>query len=163
MPHQCLWASMWIEKALLPCWPTRGTRGTSRNKESAGVAPKLNLKDLLHASKGIHPVFKSQGRCHQKSETGVSVAPQKGLNVLQFLPTAREGNGFTGICHSVHNRSHGYSVTAHPCYGAVGTHTTGMLSFFKWPFLAWVLSRLCATDSSDSPLVRHLLTSWRSG
>ena len=25
-------------------------------------------------------------------------------------------------------RSHGYSVTAHPCYRAVGTHPTGMLS-----------------------------------
>ena len=28
----------------------------------------------------------------------------------------------------VHNQPHGYSVTAHPCYGAVGTHPTGMLS-----------------------------------
>ena len=30
--------------------------------------------------------------------------------------------------HSVHNRPHGYLVTAHPCYGAVCTHATGMLS-----------------------------------
>ena len=55
---------------------------------------------------------------------------------LPFLPTAREGNVFTGVCHSVHNRPHAYSVTAHPCwlfvhcYGAVGTHPTGMLSCF---------------------------------
>ena len=34
------------------------------------------------------------------------------------------------VCHSVHNRLHGYSFTAHPCYGAVGTHSTGMLSCF---------------------------------
>ena len=30
------------------------------------------------------------------------------------LPTAREGNVFTHVCDSVHNRPHGYSVTAHP-------------------------------------------------
>ena len=29
---------------------------------------------------------------------------------------------------AVHNRPHGYSVTAHPCYGALGTHPTGMIS-----------------------------------
>ena len=38
-----------------------------------------------------------------------------------FLPTAREGNVFTGVCHYVHNRPYGYSVT---CYSAVGTHPT---------------------------------------
>ena len=46
------------------------------------------------------------------------------------LPTAREGNVFTGVCHSVHNRPDGYSVIAHPYYGAVGMHPTGMLSYF---------------------------------
>ena len=29
------------------------------------------------------------------------------------------------VCHSVHNQPHHYSDTAHPCYGAVGTHPTG--------------------------------------
>ena len=29
--------------------------------------------------KGIHPGFETQGRHHQKSKTGVTVAPQKGL------------------------------------------------------------------------------------
>ena len=32
------------------------------------------------------------------------------------------------VSHSVHNRPHGYSVTVHPSYGAVGMHPTGMLS-----------------------------------
>ena len=32
------------------------------------------------------------------------------------------------VSHSVHNRAHGYSVTAHSCYNAIGTHPTGMLS-----------------------------------
>ena len=33
-----------------------------------------------------------------------------------FLPTAREGNVLTAVCHSVHNRPHAYSATAHPCW-----------------------------------------------
>ena len=32
------------------------------------------------------------------------------------------------VSHSIHNRPHGYWFTAHPCYGAVGTRPTGMLS-----------------------------------
>ena len=44
-----------------------------------------------------------------------------------FLPTAREGDIFTGIWHSVHNQPHCYSVTAHPCHSAAGKHPTGML------------------------------------
>ena len=34
------------------------------------------------------------------------------------------------VSHSVHNRPHGYPVTAHLCYGAVSAHPTGMLSCF---------------------------------
>ena len=35
---------------------------------------------------------------------------------ILFLPIAREGNVFTGDCHSVHNWPHAYSVTTHPCW-----------------------------------------------
>ena len=47
--------------------------------------------------------------------------------------TDRKGRCLSGayqalISHSVHNRPHGHSVTAHPCYGMVGTDPTGMLS-----------------------------------
>ena len=53
-------------------------------KRLAGVAPEVNLKNPLHTGKearkqGIHPGFETQGRCHQKSMTGESVLPQKGL------------------------------------------------------------------------------------
>ena len=46
-------------------------------KRLAGVAPEVNP---LHASKeagkqGIHLGLETQGRPHQKSNTGVSVAP----------------------------------------------------------------------------------------
>ena len=44
----------------------------------------LNLRHPLCGGeearkRGIHPDFETQGRRHQKSKTGVSVAPQKGL------------------------------------------------------------------------------------
>ena len=32
-----------------------------------------------HHQQGIHPAYETQGRRHQKSKSGVSVAPQKGL------------------------------------------------------------------------------------
>ena len=35
------------------------------------------------------------------------------------------------VSHSVGNPHHGYTVTAHPCYGAVSANPTGMLSCFK--------------------------------
>ena len=52
--------------------------------QSAGVAPEVNLRNSWHTGdkarkRGINPGFETQGRHHQKSKTGVSVAPQKGL------------------------------------------------------------------------------------
>ena len=52
--------------------------------QSAGVTPEVNLRNSLHAGdkackQGIHPGFETQGRHYQKSKTGVSVTPQKGL------------------------------------------------------------------------------------
>ena len=38
------------------------------------------------------------------------------MDVCESLPIAREGNVFTRVCDSVHNRPHGYSVTVHPCW-----------------------------------------------
>ena len=45
-------------------------------ERSAGVALEANLRNELHAGdearkQGILPSFKTQGRCHQKSKTGV--------------------------------------------------------------------------------------------
>ena len=51
---------------------------------SAGVTPEVNLREhvphtpLPSVNKAAHSGFESQRRCHQKSKTGVSVAPQKG-------------------------------------------------------------------------------------
>ena len=49
---------------------------------SKGVAPEVYLREpilcmpLPSANKAAHSGFEAQRRCHQKSETGVSVAPQ---------------------------------------------------------------------------------------
>ena len=52
-------------------------------KRSAVVTAEGNLRNPFHAVKeackqGIHPGFEAQGRCHQKSKTGVSVTQRKG-------------------------------------------------------------------------------------
>ena len=70
-------------------------------------------------------------------DSGIVTIPHAYYNINTFrvntlkilLPTVREGNVFTGVCHSVHNRPHDYLFTAHPCYGEVGTHSAGMLFF----------------------------------
>ena len=54
-------------------------------KRLAGVAPEVNLRECIScmplpsANKAAHSGFETQRRHHQKSKTGVSVSPQKGL------------------------------------------------------------------------------------
>ena len=59
------------------------------------------------------------GRCYYQNIKNIFISI---FHSTFFLPTARECNVFSGVCHSVHNRPRGYSVTAHPCYSAIGTH-----------------------------------------
>ena len=62
-----------------------GSAAMLTTKRSAGVAPDVNLREhvtctsLASANKAAHSDFETQRRRHQKSETGISVAPQKGL------------------------------------------------------------------------------------
>ena len=47
-------------------------------KRFAWVAPVVNRRNPLHSSEGSdHPGLKTQSTHHQKSKTGVSVAPKK--------------------------------------------------------------------------------------
>ena len=60
------------------------------SKRSAGVAPNVNRRNPLHVGNdtgkwGIELGFGTQGRNHQKSQTGVSVAPQKGIMSSQIF------------------------------------------------------------------------------
>ena len=62
---------------------------------------------------------------HAKSANSWKIKKTKYLAFSErwnIITHRREGNVLTSVCHSVHNRLHGYSVTAHPCYSMVGTH-----------------------------------------
>ena len=67
------------------------------NNRSAGAAPEMNLREcviwilLPSTNKAAHSGFETQRRHHQKSKTGVSVAPQKGLMTSKnfFLKISR--------------------------------------------------------------------------
>ena len=55
-------------------------------KRSAGVTPKVNFAQAIkYASEGIHPGFETQGRRHQKSKPGVSVAHKNNWCPLIFF------------------------------------------------------------------------------
>ena len=56
---------------------------------------------------------------------------------------------------SVHNRPHGYSVLAHPCYTVVGTHPTGMLSCLTC-FSGIYLIMICLNVKNHKPKVIFL-------
>ena len=55
--------------------------------ESVGVAPEVNLRttQVRKHAKGIHPDFETRGRHYQKSKTGISVVPRKGLMSSKFI------------------------------------------------------------------------------
>ena len=68
-------------------WLTVGKRSAAMvaAKRLAGVAPEVNLRERIScmptpsANKAVHSDFETQRRRHQKSKTGLSVAPQKGF------------------------------------------------------------------------------------
>ena len=79
-PHQCLFAGTWKKMVQLPCWLPKGQQ-VSHHRWIQGLSCTQATK---HTSKRIHPGFKTQRRYHQKSKTGLSVAPQKGLKFLKI-------------------------------------------------------------------------------
>ena len=60
-------------------------------KRSAGVTPEVNLSEHVthvpppRVNKDAHSGFETQRKRHQKSETGVSIVPQKGLMSSKFF------------------------------------------------------------------------------
>ena len=83
-------ASTWVEKAWLPYWPLYSQQ-VSHQRWIWG-------SHKWESTQWTHPGFETQGRHHQKSKTGVSVAPQKGLmsskNYNEFPLTLRLHNIF---------------------------------------------------------------------
>ena len=93
----------------------KGSGAMLTSIQSAGVAPEVNLRNLWCAGKeacnrGTHPGFETQGRHHQKSGTGLSVAPTKGTYAP---PPPRKKRVLIPLCHgdkfydSLYNRIKG--------------------------------------------------------
>ena len=55
-----------------------GLAASLGTKRSAGITPEVNLKILLHASKGIHPKFETYGRSPEVQNRGISGPTKKG-------------------------------------------------------------------------------------
>ena len=67
-------------------------------KRSAGITLEINLRNPFHAGEesykqGIHSGFEIQGRCHQKSVTGVSMVIKR-TDFLQKLFKERKEKHF---------------------------------------------------------------------
>ena len=60
----CLYASTWIEMAQPSSWPPRGQQ-VSHQRCIWGI---FWMQMMKHTSKGIHPAFETQGRCHQNRD-----------------------------------------------------------------------------------------------
>ena len=76
--------SMWIEKARLPCWTLYSgqlshQRWIWQARKHTRDPPWLWNPGQMSPEVHNRGISETQGRCHQKSTTGVSVATRKGL------------------------------------------------------------------------------------
>ena len=56
------------------------------------------------------------------------------VKCVHYRPQGKVMFSHASVSHSVHNQPHGYSVIAHPSYGAVDMHPTGMLSCYLFGY-----------------------------
>ena len=91
-PHQCMYASKWIEMAQPPCWPPRGQQ-VSHQKWLQGFACMQMMK---YTREEIHPGFKTQGRRHQKSKKKESYNSYQNSPIVSRPSTASRRPAF--IC-----------------------------------------------------------------
>ena len=72
-PHQSLYVSVWMTWLSFHASCQEVSKCCTRG-EPGGFC---FIEVMKHASEGIHRVFETKGRHHQKFKTGVSVSPQK--------------------------------------------------------------------------------------
>ena len=73
--------STWIKKPRLPFW--------SLHSQQVSDQAWIWGSHKWQSMQGIHPGFENHGRHHQKSKTGVLVAPQKGLMSSKIIKNLR--------------------------------------------------------------------------
>ena len=102
-----------------------GSAAMLATKRSAGVTPEVNLREcvtytpLQSANKAAHSGFETQRRRHQKSKTGVSVAPQKGLMFFKHFKKSLNCNQANTSGNTVADL--GFSSGGHQPWGGVPT------------------------------------------
>ena len=107
----------------------------------------VNLRNSLYAGRkarkrGIHPGFETQGRRYQKSKTGVSVAPQKGLMSSKIKKKVICFDYVSGV----HSASYGDVFTKRP---------TNSLPLRSWMLQSSLPAQACQLMVSKS--LHHLL------
>ena len=96
----------WVVRHVQVYVDLKGSAAMVVNKNYAGVTSEENLRNPLHVGnkvpkQGIHPDFKTGGRCQQRSKTGVSVAPQKMLMSSNlFLKCCVAVSKYVHVSHS---------------------------------------------------------------
>ena len=137
-------------------------------KRSAGVTPEVNLREcvthmpLYSSNKAAHCGFETQRRRHQKSDTGVSVAPQKGLMSSKF--EKKKKIVVKGHSHSISKATVNVSFAKKSHFNVVIKNSTEILQRHKtlrlitWPFclITWYCLRrvniehISVTEESSS-------------
>ena len=78
----------------------KGSSAMLTSFQSAGVAPQVNPRITeIRKLQGIHPASEIQGRRHQKSKTGTSVVPQKGLMFSKNLKITVTSETNINVCY----------------------------------------------------------------
>ena len=131
------------------------------------------MQAMKYASKEIHSGFETQGRCHQKYKTGVSVTPQKGLifskknfytrkhssrmrtahslTVSRSIPCILGGGGF---CPIFLKADHPHLDADPPCGQ---TNTCETITLPQTSFAGGKSLSLATTHRYPSPLFTHNL------
>ena len=83
-----------------------GSAAMLATKMSAGVAPEVNLRERVYmllpsVNKAAHSGCDTHRRCHQKSRTGASVAPQKDLCIPKKSYKKLKKKQFTNCCEEI--------------------------------------------------------------
>ena len=92
----CQAGGLWFKSSILPllkhvCGESDWLLSWPYTLAEGGVAPEVNLRErisrmpLQSSNKAAHSKSETQRRCHQKSETGVQVAPKMDMCPTNFF------------------------------------------------------------------------------
>ena len=135
-----------MRTTLLPNVPGVSSRGGPKSRKR-GRARRLGPGPELRRGTGGPCIVRSPVQDARGEGQGDSCMARSNVSWVMVTweppPTALAGGNNawqvfllsqSSVSHSVPNRPLGYLVTAHPCYGAVATHPSGILFCFRFDF-----------------------------